>query len=304
MPPKIPALQDLIHRVHRLESTVSRLLEQVRAIPSVGAIDEELTRLRENCQKEAQTLEDKRASISAAGAKTRKEATDAASKIAKDLSEAENSFARHKEENKKNKTEFETLQAFMIKSWANKESITPVIEKIHEVENRIDEKFNDLNARLMLMQNPTIPGRLHEELSLMNPVEEERAQDTVGNPTIPGRLHEELSLMNPVEEERAQDTVGNIRNSGSVMDNNVEEQIGDGLDKVGDIGKSVSVMVTKVQEQLEALTTRVMAFEDVVFSGDHRRVQSKRIDCEIKIAQHAARRARSTSCDGRVRGIL
>jgi DNA repair exonuclease SbcCD ATPase subunit len=276
MPPKIPALQDLRDRVQRLESTVSRLLEQVRAIPSLGAIDEELMRLRENCQKEAQTLEDKRASISAAGAKTRKEATDAASKIAKDLSEAENSFARHKEENKKNKTEFETLQAFMIKSWANKESITPVIEKIHEVENRIDEKFNDLNARLMLMQNPTIPGRLHEELSLMNPVEEERAQDTVGN----------------------------IRNSGSVMDNNVEEQIGDGLDKVGDIGKSVSVMVTKVQEQLEALTTRVMAFEDVVFSGDHRRVQSKRIDCEIKIAQHAARRARSTSCDGRVRGIL
>jgi DNA repair exonuclease SbcCD ATPase subunit len=276
MPPKIPAIQDLRDRVQRLESTVSRLLEQVRAIPSLGAIDEELQRLRENCQKEAQTLEDKRASISAAGAKTRKEATDAASKIAKDLSEAENSFARHKEENKKNKTEFETLQAFMIKSWANKESITPVIEKIHEVENRIDEKFNDLNARLMLMQNPTIPGRLHEELSLMNPVEEERAQDTVGN----------------------------IRNSGSVMDNNVEEQIGDGLDKVGDIGKSVSVMVTKVQEQLEALTTRVMAFEDVVFSGDHRRVQSKRIDCEIKIAQHAARRARSTSCDGRVRGIL
>jgi DNA repair exonuclease SbcCD ATPase subunit len=276
MPPKIPAIQDLRDRVQRLESTVSRLLEQVRAIPSLGAIDEELQRLRENCQKEAQTLEDKRASISAAGAKTRKEATDAASKIAKDLSEAENSFARHKEENKKNKTEFETLQAVMIKSWADKQSITPVIEKIHEVENRIDEKFNDLNARLMLMQNPTIPGRLHEELSLMNPVEEERAQDTVGN----------------------------IRNSGSVMDNNVEEQIGDGLDKVGDIGKSVSVMVTKVQEQLEALTTRVMAFEDVVFSGDHRRVQSKRIDCEIKIAQHAARRARSTSCDGRVRGIL
>ena len=275
MPPKIPALQDLRDRVQRLESTVSRLLEQVRAIPSLGAIDEELERLRENCQKEAQTLEDKRASISAAGAKTRKEATDAASKIAKDLSEAENSFARHKEENKKNKTEFETLQAVMIKSWANKESITPVIEKIHEVENRIDEKFNDLNARLMLMQNPTIPGRLHEELSLMNPVEEERAQDTVGN----------------------------IRNSGSVMDNNVEEQIGDGLDKVGDIGKSVSVMVTKVQEQIEALTRRVMAFEDVVFSGDHRRVQSKRIDCEIKIAQHAASRARSTSCDFRVRGI-
>jgi len=275
MPPKIPALQDLRDRVQRLESTVSRLLEQVRAIPSLGAIDEELQRLRENCQKEAQTLEDKRASISAAGAKTRKEATDAASKIAKDLSEAENSFARHKEENKKNKTEFETLQAVMIKSWANKESITPVIEKIHEVENRIDEKFNDLNARLMLMQNPTIPGRLHEELSLMNPVEEERAQDTVGN----------------------------IRNSGSVMDNNVEEQIGDGLDKVGDIGKSVSVMVTKVEEQIEALTRRVMAFEDVVFSGDHRRVQSRRIDCEIKIAQHAASRARSTSCDGRVRGI-
>ena len=275
MPPKIPAIQDLRDRVQRLESTVSRLLEQVRAIPSLGAIDEELQRLRENCQKEAQTLEDKRASISAAGAKTRKEATDAASKIAKDLSEAENSFARHKEENKKNKTEFETLQAVMIKSWANKESITPVIEKINEVENRIDEKFNDLNARLMLMQNPTIPGRLHEELSLMNPVEEERAQDTVGN----------------------------IRNSGSVMDNNVEEQIGDGLDKVGDIGKSVSVMVTKVQEQIEALTRRVMAFEDVVFSGDHRRVQSKRIDCDIKIAQHVARRARSTSCDGRVRGI-
>ena len=274
MPPKIPAIQDLRDRVQRLESTVSRLLEQVRAIPSLGAIDEELQRLRENCQKEAQTLEDKRASISAAGAKTRKEATDAASKIAKDLSEAENSFARHKEENKKNKTEFETLQAVMIKSWANKESITPVIEKINEVENRIDEKFNDLNARLMLMQNPTIPGRLHEELSLMNPVEEEWAQDTVGD----------------------------IRNSGPVMDNKVEEQIEDGLDKVGDIGKSVSVMVTKVQEQLEALTTRVMAFEDVVFSGDHRRVQSK-IASEIKIAQHAARRARSTSCDGRVRGI-
>ena len=275
MPPKIPAIQDLRDRVQRLESTVSRLLEQVRAIPSLGAIDDELQRLRENCQKEAQTLEDKRASISAAGAKTRKEATDAASKIAKDLSEAEKSFARHKEENKKNKTEFETLQAVMIKSWADKQSITPVIAKIHEVENRIDEKFNDLNARLMLMQNPTIPGRLHEELLLMNPVEEERAQDTVGN----------------------------IRNSGSVMDNNVEEQIGDGLDKVGDIGKSVSVMVTKVQEQLDALTTRVMAFEDVVFSGDHRRVQSRRIDCEIKIAQHAASRARSTSCDGRVRGI-
>ena len=275
MPPKIPAIQDLRDRVKRLESTVSRLLEQVAEIPSLGAIDDELQRLRENCQKEAQTLEHKRASISAAGAKTRKEATDATSKIAKDLSEAENSFARHKEENKKNKTEFETLQALMIKSWANKESITPVIEKIHEVENRIDEKFNDLNARLMLMQNPTIPGRLHEELSLMNPVEEKRAQDTVGN----------------------------IRNSGSVMDNNVEEQIGDGLDKVGDIGKSVSVMVTKVQEQIEALTKRVMAFEDVVFSGDHRRVQSRRIDCEIKIAQHAASRARSTSCDGRVRGI-
>ena len=109
--------------------------------------------------------------------------------------------------------------------------------------------------------------------------------------------------MNPVEEERAQDTVGDIRNSGPVMDNKVEEQIEDGLDKVGDIGKSVSVMVTKVQEQIEALTRRVMAFEDVVFSGDHRRVQSRRIDCEIKIAQHAASRARSTSCDGRVRGI-
>ena len=275
MPPKIPAIQDLRDRVQRLESTVSRLLEQVRAIPSLGAIDEELQRLRENCQKEAQTLEDKRASISAAGAKTRKEATDAASKIAKDLNEAEKSFARHKEENKKNKTEFETLQDVMIKSWADKQSITPVIAKIHEVENRIDEKFNDLNARLMLMQNPTIPGRLHEELSLMNPVEEERAQDTVGD----------------------------IRNSGPVMDNKVEEQIEDGLDKVGDIGKSVSVMVTKVQEQIEALTRRVMAFEDVVFSGDHRRVQSRRIDCEIKIAQHAASRARSTSCDGRVRGI-
>ena len=274
MPPKLPAIQDLRDRVKWLESTVSRLLEQVAEIPSLGAIDDELQRLRENCQKEAQTLEHKRASISAAGAKTRKEATDAASKIAKDLSEAENSFARHKEENKKNKTEWETLQAMMIKSWANKESITPVIEKIDEVENRIDEKFNDLNARLMLMQNPTIPGRLHEELSLMNPVEEERAQDTVGN----------------------------IRNSGSVMDNNVEEQIGDGLDKVGDIGKSVSVMVTKVEEQIEALTRRVMAFEDVVFSGDHRRVQS-RIAGEMKIAQHAASRARSTSCDGLVRGI-
>lgn len=275
MPPKIPAIQDLRDRVQRLESTVSRLLEQVRAIPSLGAIDEELQRLRENCQKEAQTLEDKRASISAAGAKTRKEATDAASKIAKDLNEAEKSFARHKEENKKNKTEFETLQAVMIKSWADKQSITPVIAKIHEVENRIDEKFDDLNARLMLMQDPTIPGPLHRELSLMNPVEEERAQDTVGD----------------------------IRNSGPVMDNKVEEQIEDGLDKVGDIGKSVSVMVTKVQEQIEALTKRVMAFEDVVFSGDHRRVQSRRIDCEIKIAQHAASRARSTSCDGRVRGI-
>ena len=275
MPPKIPAIQDLRDRVQRLESTVSRLLEQVRAIPSLGAIDEELQRLRENCQKEAQTLEDKRASISAAGAKTRKEATDAASKIAKDLSEAEKSFARHKEENKKNKTEFETLQAVMIKSWADKQSITPVIAKIHEVENRIDEKFDDLNARLMLMQDPTIPGPLHRELSLMNPVEEERAQDTVGD----------------------------IRNSGSVMNNEVEEQIEDGLDKVGDIGKSVSVMVTKVQEQIEALTRRVMAFEDVVFSGDHRRVQS-RIESEIKIAQHTARRARSTSCDGRVRGIL
>ena len=274
MPPKIPAIQDLRDRVKWLESTVSRLLEQVAEIPSLGAIDDELQRLRENCQKEAQTLEHKRASISAAGAKTRKEATDAASKIAKDLSEAENSFARHKEENKKNKTEFETLQAVMIKSWANKDSITPVIEKIHEVENRIDEKFNDLNARLMLMQNPTIPGRLHEELSLMNPVEEERAQDTVGD----------------------------IRNSGSVMNNKVEEQIEDGLDKVGDIGKSVSVMVTKVEEQIEALTRRVMAFEDVVFSGDHRRVQS-RIAGEMKIAQHAASRARSTSCDGLVRGI-
>ena len=275
MPPKIPAIQDLRDRVQRLESTVSRLLEQVRAIPSLGAIDEELQRLRENCQKEAQTLEETRARISAAGAKTRKEVIDAASKIAKDLSEAEKSFARHKEENKKNKTEFETLQAVMIKSWADKQSITPVIEKIHEVENRIDEKFDDLNARLMHMQDPTIPGRLHRELSLMNPVEEERAQDTVGD----------------------------IRNSGSVMNNKVEEQIEDGLDKVGDIGKSVSVMVTKVQEQIEALTRRVMAFEDVVFSGDHRRVQSRRIDCEIKIAQHAASRARSTSCDGRVRGI-